>query len=257
MSLEEVAKQLYCSSAKISRIENTRVGTPPRDARDLAVLYGATTQQAEALEQLALDARPKDNWWNASADIPDARTFASLERGAASIRVYGSLIIPGLLQTELYARRIIGATFPCLSPSRSGATSSCEWRANHRWNGSDPPYVSTLIEESALHRPVGGHQVMRAQLRALLGHIERPNVSLHVLQFGIGEHGGMLGPFTILGFADPTDPDIVHLEHSAGDLYLREEDDVDRYLRLFADLQAVAASSEDSFALIEAAAAAL
>jgi transcriptional regulator with XRE-family HTH domain len=118
VTVDRVAAELYCSRSKVSRIEMGRVGVSPRDIRDMLQLYEVSNEQRELIQQLAHEARQKrDLWWRAYGELPDmVRTFIDLERAAESIRVYEALLIPGLLQTEDYARSVISVLQHDLSP---------------------------------------------------------------------------------------------------------------------------------------------
>jgi transcriptional regulator with XRE-family HTH domain len=115
LTTDQVAGQLYCSPSKISRLETGRVRAGVRDLRDLLELYEATEQQRAGLYQLAEEARLRDRWWHSFRDVPDVRTFVSLERATNSIRMFESSTIPGLLQVEEYARLTLRALLPNLN----------------------------------------------------------------------------------------------------------------------------------------------
>src|SRR6202034_347246 len=110
LTCEEVAEHLECSASKISRVETGRVSVSPRDVRDMLALYGVDPQQLDGLVQLARESRQK-GWWHAYSDTiqPRFATYIGLEDAAAEIRTYEVNLIPGLLQTEDYARSIISA----------------------------------------------------------------------------------------------------------------------------------------------------
>jgi len=110
LTCEEVADHLECSASKISRVETGRVSVSPRDVRDMLDLYGVPAEQRESLVQLARDSRQK-GWWHAFSDTmqPQMATYVGLESAASEIRIYEVSLIPGLLQTEDYARAVIRA----------------------------------------------------------------------------------------------------------------------------------------------------
>jgi hypothetical protein len=93
------------------------------------------------------------------------------------------------------------------------------------------------LDEAVLQRPIGGHDVMRKQLRHLIEVSESSNITLQALPFSVGEHSGLDAGFTIVGFPDPLDPDVVYLEHATGTLYLEDVNSVDRYVSLFDQLR--------------------
>jgi hypothetical protein len=114
----------------------------------------------------------------------------------------------------------------------------------------DPPTLQVVLDEAALHRLVSRRQLIREQLKRLIEAAAMPDVTLQLISFEAGPYGGMTGPFTILSFPDPADPPVVHLEHPTGDLYLDSADQVRRYRILFEDLQAVAATPDESITLL-------
>src|SRR5580700_3740582 len=108
LTCEQVAEHLECSASKISRVETGRVSVSPRDVRDMLDLYDVPGEQRESLVQLARDSRQK-GWWHAYSDtmMPQFATYLGLESAASEIRIYEVSLIPGLLQTEDYARAVI------------------------------------------------------------------------------------------------------------------------------------------------------
>ena len=116
----------------------------------------------------------------------------------------------------------------------------------------EPPEIWAVLDESVILRPVGGPAVMGAQLRHLTEVSTRPNatVTLQVLPLSAGAHPGMNGPFVILGFQNPKDPPMVHLETATDGLYLEEPPDIERYTLRFSHLVARAAGPNESRAMI-------
>jgi Domain of unknown function (DUF5753) len=108
-----------------------------------------------------------------------------------------------------------------------------------------------VVDEGVLRRPVGGRDVMRGQLRHLAAMAAHPAVTLHVLPFSAGEHAAMSGPFTLFGFANPVDPDVIYLENITSDLYLEDAGEVRRYVRAFDRLCGLALNPDDSVHLVE------
>jgi len=108
-----------------------------------------------------------------------------------------------------------------------------------------------------IRRPIGGGEVMRSQLGHIAAVAELPNVTVQVLPFGAGVHPAMEGPYSILGFPEPNDPDVVYQENQSGSVYLEEADEVERFAQMFSHLIAKALSPEDSVRLIREAAASL
>ena len=252
LTCEEVAEHLECSASKISRVETGRVSVSPRDVRDMLALYGVHPQQLDSLVQLARESRQK-GWWHAYSDTMQPRfaTYIGLEDAAAEIRTYEVNLIPGLLQTEDYARTVINAG------NLTGTLEDVERRVALRMarqpmllSGSNPPQFWAVLDEGVLHRTVGGTGLMHLQLDHLLEIADMPNVAVQVIPYTAGAHPGMGKPFVILSFPERADPDVVYLEDLTSTLYLEDVDEIDRYNVLFNHLRATALSFEESAALI-------
>lgn len=250
LTCEEVAERLECSASKISRVETGRVSVSPRDVRDMLEIYGTPEEQRESLVQLARESRQK-GWWHAYGDSvqPHFGTYLGLESAASEIRIYEVNMIPGLLQTEDYARTVITAGM-VNSPRPDIERRVALGVERQRLTKSSPPKVWTVLDEAALRRQVGGPEVMRAQLEYLRELAGLRNVSLQVIPFGGGAHPGMGRPFVILVFGESVDPDVVYLEDLTSALWVEDVNQVDRYNVLFNHLQATALSFDDSAALI-------
>jgi transcriptional regulator with XRE-family HTH domain len=251
LTCEEVAEHLECSASKISRVETGRVSVSPRDVRDMLELYGVPAGQRESLVQLARDSRQK-GWWHAYSDTmqPQMATYIGLESAASEIRIYEVSLIPGLLQTEDYARAVIRAGMvnsPAEDIERRVSLLMARQPAVVR---DDPPKVWAVLDEAALRRRVGGAGLMRPQLEHLLAQATLPNVAVQVIPFGGGAHPAMGRPFIILVFPERVDTDVVYLEDLTSALYLEDVAEVDRYNVFFNHLRATALSFDDSAALI-------
>jgi transcriptional regulator with XRE-family HTH domain len=251
LTCEEVAEHLECSASKISRVETGRVSVSPRDVRDMLELYGVPAEQREGLVQLARDSRQK-GWWHAYSDTmqPQMATYIGLESAASEIRIYEVSLIPGLLQTEDYARAVIRAGMvnsPAEDIERRVALLMARQPAVVR---EDPPKIWAVLDEAALRRRVGGAGVMRLQLEHLLEQAALPNVVVQVIPFGGGAHPAMGRPFIILVFPERVDTDVVYLEDLTSALYLEDVAEVDRYNVFFNHLRATALSFDDSAAMI-------
>jgi transcriptional regulator with XRE-family HTH domain len=251
LTCEEVAEHLECSASKISRVETGRVSVSPRDVRDMLELYGVPADQRESLVQLARDSRQK-GWWHAYSDTmqPQMATYIGLESAASEIRIYEVSLIPGLLQTEDYARAVIRAGMvnsPAEDIDRRVSLLMARQPAVVR---DDPPKVWAVLDEAALRRRVGGSGLMRLQLEHLLAQAALPNVAVQVIPFAGGAHPAMGRPFIILVFPERVDTDVVYLEDLTSALYLEDVAEVDRYNVFFNHLRATALSFDDSAALI-------
>jgi transcriptional regulator with XRE-family HTH domain len=251
LTCEEVAEHLECSTSKVSRIETGRVSVSPRDVRDMLDLYGVSAQQGASLVQLARDSRQK-GWWHAYSDTiqPQFATYIGLESAASEIRIYEVTLIPGLLQTEEYARTVIAAGTVGGDHEGTERNVALLMARQPLLTGDDPPRLWAVLDEAALRRTVGGSGLMRLQLDHLLDLARLPNVAIQVIPFGAGAHPAMGRPFVILAFPERADPDVVYLEDLTSALYVEDVDEVDRYNMFFNHLRATALSFEDSAARI-------
>jgi transcriptional regulator with XRE-family HTH domain len=252
LTCEEVAEQLECSASKISRVETGRVSVSPRDVRDMLEIYGVADEQRDGLVQLARESRQK-GWWHAYGDTiqPHFATYLGLESAASEIRIYEVNVMPGLLQTEEYARAILTASM-VNSPRQDVERRVALRMERQRMSRESPPELWCVLDEAAIRRHIGGREAMRTQLEYLLEVASLRNVSLQVLPFTGGAHPGIGGPFNILSFGEDADPDVVFLELHESALWVENVDEVDRYHVYFNHLQATALSFEDSAAMVTA-----
>ena len=237
ITAEQAAGAIRGSHSKISRMENGRTGFKQRDVADLLTLYGvAGPEERAALLSLAREASTP-GWWHAYSDIVPAwaQPYVGLEAAAAVIRTYQIQLIPGLLQTDAYARALI----------RQGAAATgqeiarrSELRASRQeiLRRPDAPQLWAVIDEAALRRPVGTPQTVREQLEHLIEVAGHPAVTLQVMPFSAGAHSAMGGPFTILRFAEPDLADVVYIEQLTSALYLDKPVEVDSYLEVMEQL---------------------
>ncbi|MTD53487.1 helix-turn-helix domain-containing protein [Amycolatopsis pithecellobii] len=252
LTIDEVGEKLECSASKVSRIETGHVGVTPRDARDMLELYGLTGDEREALVQLAREAR-KPGWWHAYKEVFTG-TFVGLEADASSLRAFQALIVPGLLQTEPYAREVIRAMRPDSEESEVERRVAARVARQQLLSDPTPPDYWAVIDEAVLHRMVGGPEVMGQQAKRLLEVGQSPHVTIQVVPFGAGAHPGMEGPFLILGFPEQADQDVVYVDSTSGGFFLELPPDVRRYSLMFDHLRAAALKPDDSLALIAEAA---
>jgi transcriptional regulator with XRE-family HTH domain len=247
LTIERVADALKFSNSKISRIETGQVSATPSDVRRMLELYNVGGERRSGVLQSALEARQKD-WWQAYSDtlvVP----LIGLEAEAGSIRTYEPLLVPGLFQTEEYARAVIGAIRPDLHVDRIEHWVELRMARQTHFK-KDPPELSAVLDEAVLRRAVGGRRVMSQQLHHLMGVCELPTINLQVLPFGAGEHAGMTGAFTIFSFDEPAVPDTVYIEQPKDDMYLESTEEVQRYARAFDSLRAMALEPDASSDLL-------
>lgn len=255
MSREEVARQLEWSTSTLFRIETGRSRPQPGNVRALLDLYGVTGPERDGLIQLARDAR-KPGWWHSFRDVlPNPyEVYIGLEAGAASIRNFQPLMVPGLLQTEAYAREMIRNGAYELDSDEVESRVQVRLARQRILERDDRPRLWTVIDESVIRRQVGGPEVMLDQLWHLTESAKQGKTTLQIVPYRAGAHAGITGPFVILHFPEPADPAVVYVETLAGDIYLEEPTDVKRYSIAFDRLMAAALSPDDTVRLIERAA---
>ncbi len=248
---EEVAEKLDCSASKIGRIENGDVGVRRRDLDDMLDLYAVDdADQRDELHALARESKKRDGWWRKYSDLPNRYLrLIELETVATSFRWFEPMVVPGLLQTEEYARAVIRTGRPTDNAEEVERRARVRMTRQELLTGDDPPEFWTILDEAALRRVMGGPVVMRGQLERLAELADLPNVTVQVLPFTHGGHEAVAGAFTILRFPD-RDPDIVYVDGFAGDFYLEEEADVRGCSLVFDHLAAAALSPPQSVDLI-------
>ncbi|MET8157908.1 helix-turn-helix transcriptional regulator [Sphaerisporangium sp. NPDC005289] len=250
LTLEQVAERLGWSITKVSRVETCKVGVTPKDVERLLGLYEVTSSKREEIVGLARDAQKK-GWWHAYGDLPtEYATYIGLEAEAASVRCFASEIIPGLLQTEDYARAVIRAALITSPPGEIERRVQVRMARQRLLSEVPPLRLWTIIDEAALRRAVGGPDVIRDQMRRLLDVADVPTIAVQVLPFGAGAHAATCGAFELLEFPERADPDVAFLENLTGSLYVEDERDVYRYTLAFDHLRAKALDLGESCELI-------
>jgi len=246
VSREDAGYAIRGSESKISRMELGRVGLKPRDIEDLLTLYKVTDEESRsAILGLVRDSN-LHAWWHEYDDIlPDwFRTYVGLEEDAMMVRLFQSHVVPGLLQTEEYARAAIAAGRPDYRSAEVERTVELRKSRSAQLAKRNPLRVWAVIDEAALRRPVGGSVVMRGQLEHLIQLTTQSHITIQILPFHAGAQASYAGAFNLLRFYDEGLPDIVYLENLVGALYLDKRDQVDRYTRVMDRLAAEALPPE-------------
>lgn len=224
------------SGSKISRLELGKVSFKERDISDLLSHYGVEDgEQREAILTLARDANAP-GWWHNYDDVLPSwfETYVGLEEAASLIRTYEVQFIPGLLQTEDYARAVTVAGRPDLPREETDRRVKLRAARQQLLLTRDPaPRLWAVIDEGALRRPIGGSRVMRGQLEHLVQLGTLANISIQIMPFRFGGHAAEGGAFSILRFPEPELPDVVYVEQLVSALYLDKREQVDRYGQIF------------------------
>jgi hypothetical protein len=232
VSREDAGWEIRASESKISRMELGRVGFKERDISDLLSLYGVDDE--EERERLLVLARQANTpgWWHRYGDVLPSwfQSYLGLEASAALIRTYEVQFVPGLLQTEDYARAVVLLGHGRARPEEIDRRVALRMQRQAILDRANPVQLWAVLDEAVLRRPIGSPQGMRAQLEALLEATTRPNIRLQIIPFDAGGHSAAGGAFTILRFPDQELPDVVYLEQLTSALYLDKRDDVEHYL---------------------------
>jgi transcriptional regulator with XRE-family HTH domain len=241
LTVRAAAERLEWSEAKIWRIETGQVGLRSLDVEAMCRIYGAAHDLTEALMGLAKETKAR-GWWHAYGDvIPEGfDVYIGLEEAAASFSWYESELMPGLLQTEGYARAVIGADKPGVDDQEIDRRVHVRIeRQALLTRVTAAPELRIVLNEAIVRRPVGGTEVMSGQLRRLLDASELPNVALRIIPFSAGLHLGIIsGPFVILRFplngdGRASEPPTVYVDGFTGDLYLDKPNEIQRYDEAF------------------------
>jgi hypothetical protein len=194
-------------------------------------------------------------WWQKYAGLigSEYADLIGLEEEARTIRSYEQELVPGLLQTADYARAAIRASRPIDTSDEIGRRVEIRMERQEILARSDPAPLrfNVVLSEAVLRRPVGGNEVMRAQIEYLMRPRDRANVTIQVLPFNAGVHPSMVGPFTVMTFTDPDDLGVVNIEYATGAVFLEEPAELRVYEEVWNALQADALSADDSQAFLK------
>jgi transcriptional regulator with XRE-family HTH domain len=241
LTADEVAQRLGWSASKVSRVENARIRLKPDDVELLVGLYGVTGEQRATLIGLTEEDGQK-KWWDAYADVapPDYLTFISFEAEASSACNYEPMVIPGLLQTEPYARQVIFMWQSIANTPPADLERLLQVRlTRQRILYSDHPLeLSVIIDEAVLRRQVGTRTVMREQLHHLVEVSARPNISVQILPLA-GHHFMLTSP--VMSLQIPDFGPVTYLEASTdGHLYTDDSSLIYQHGLVFEELSATA-----------------
>ena len=231
ISRQRAGDAIRSSDSKISRMELGRVAFKERDVGDLLTLYAVDPEKRAALLDLARQAN-NPGWWHKYSDIvPDwFELYVGLEQAASLIRTYEVQFVPGLLQTETYARAVTRLGHAAVSDEEIERRVDLRIRRQELLTRPGAPTVWAVLDEAVLRRPLDGPEVMRAQVRHLIEVADLPNVTIQVVPFHVGGHAAAGGPFSILRFSEPDLPDVVYLEQLTSAIYLDKREDADGYM---------------------------
>ncbi|WP_112239011.1 helix-turn-helix domain-containing protein [Kribbella monticola] len=248
ISRADAGWQIRASESKVSRMELGRVGFKERDVSDLLELYGLTDEQERVRLMELARAANNPGWWSRYGDVMSNwfANFVGLEVAAKLIRTYEVLFVPGLLQTEAYARAVVQLGKAYLPPEEIEQRVALRVTRQQILTRPDPVRLWVVIDEAVLRRPIGGSEAMCEQIEHLLTVSQQPNVTLQVMPFSNVGYPGAGGAFTIMRFPEGDLPDVVYIEHAASALFLDKLEDLDEYAAIMEALTIAAAPVNDT-----------
>ncbi|HEY6424921.1 MAG TPA: helix-turn-helix transcriptional regulator [Pseudonocardiaceae bacterium] len=248
LSRDDAAAELECGVSKISKIEAGKATMRPAEVRALLDRYGVT--ERDEVLRLARDARRRS-----TVRVPDwAKTYVGMEADAAEIRTYQTELIPGLLQTEAYARVVTQAADPTRDPREVERLVAARIERQQRLGAADAPLIWAILNEAVIRRQVGDKEITGRQLEHLVAMNTDPNITIQVLPFSAGAHPAMGSSFVHLRLADPPDGETVYLEDLASADYLGRPAQIASYVAVFGMLAHAALDPTASSLLIKSAA---
>ncbi|MGH3220912.1 MAG: helix-turn-helix domain-containing protein [Streptosporangiaceae bacterium] len=250
LTQEQVADAMDWSLSKMIRIEAGTVGISTTDLKALLDHYEVDDPDLRSqLVALARAARER-SWWSVYRDValPGVLQLIGYEAASHIIRNFETLLIPGLLQTEDYARAVVPSLEEGTTAERVDTLVEIRMRRQEQVDRDDPPLMFFILDEAAVRRLAGSRNVMRRQIHYLIEMAAKPNVTIEIVPFTVGTHPGLRGPFVIVEFPDPGDDDVLYLE-ARGDLIrggISEEGEVSAHREVFEQLRRLSLGPDGS-----------
>ena len=254
LTQEQVADAMDWSLSKVIRIEAGTVGISTTDLKALLSHYQIDDPDLTSqLVALARAARER-SWWSVYRDAapPGVLQLIGYEAASYIIRNFETLLIPGLLQTEDYARAVVMTLEEGATAERVNTSVEIRMRRQEQLDRDDPPLLFFILDEAVVRRLIGGRDVMRRQIHSLIEAAAKPNVTIEVVPFSAGTHPGLRGPFVIIEFPDPGDDDVLYLE-ARGDMIrggISEEGEVSGHREVFEQLRQLSLGPDGSSAYL-------
>ncbi|MER5638234.1 helix-turn-helix transcriptional regulator [Kitasatospora sp. NPDC002227] len=249
LTTEQAGAAIQRSDSTMSRIENGKRNVQLIELKGLLDAYEVSAEVRSELLALARSA-PEGGLWTAfeAAFPPDMETYLGLEEGSSTLRVFSLSTVHSLLRTRKSLTGIIRAGLPTAGADEVDRLVEAHLaRQRVLAREPDPVELQVVLDEAALRRPAGGVEAMREQLDHLVHCAENvPNVTLQVLPFSKGSHGSPSGGFTLMGFPDPSEPEVVYCDTIGGNLYLHRPQEVRRFTQLFGRLCGAALDPAES-----------
>jgi hypothetical protein len=252
LSYQQAADAIYSSEWTVRRMERAEGGFKPLTVKSLLIAYGVTDPgEIGTFLGLCREAS-KPSWWHRYDDVlpPWFRIAVGLEEAATLIRAYEPQVVPGLLQTRDYIRAISTASFPAAADEETGRRVALRLARQELLTRPGAPDYWVVLEETVLRRPVGGPDVMRAQLAHLIDAARRPNITIQVIPFAAGWHPALYGMFNTFRFPGQELPDVVYSEGLTSAYYLNKPDETARYTEALDRMCAQAATPDQTITIL-------
>jgi transcriptional regulator with XRE-family HTH domain len=249
LTQEQVARAMEWSMSKMNRIEKAKSGISANDLKVLLPFLGIKDKKrSEELITLARAAR-ESPWWSRYKGVAPEKLLELIdyESAASAVSQFESMFIPGILQTEEYARAVLRVFYDEKSAAER-LTAMVDLRTTRTGllTRENAPHFSFVLDESVIHRVVGSSAIMSRQFQHLASIAKLPNVTIQVVPFAAGPHPGMNGPFEVVQFADTPDENIVFLEGPRGDIISEDPVETENYLKIFTRITAASLGPSDS-----------
>jgi DNA-binding XRE family transcriptional regulator len=249
---QDAARELKTSKSTLLRYEGGDVMPVWSTVQSLLRFYNASAEQHRQAEDLWQEAHDEPPPVRVPAGTPTSfRKLVTRERDAETIRAIEPLLVPGLLQTESYARALMTAGRRLFDvPSRADSVVSTRLIRQKRLEGRDPIHLHAVLDQAVITREIGGADVMREQLAYLLELGARTTITIQVVPFAAGAYGPMNGACTIVGYSEADEPPNVYLEYPAGGAWVEDLADVRKFVAVFDDVTELALSPDDTAKLL-------
>ena len=246
---QRIADRLRCSVSKIEKIEGGQVRSKLAELETMLTEYGVPQDEWPPLLELQRLGATR-GWWSKFGRLPQPFTeFLGLEMAAVTIRTFELAVIPGLFQTEDYARALTQSDTVGMTPEWLEREVGLRINRQKQILAEDPPEIFLVLDEAALRRQIGDPKIMHDQLQHLI-ELSR-SIHLQVAPLEQGGHPGVHGSFVIFDFPEELHSPVVYVECPAGNLYLEKTIDLRRCSLAFDHLLGAALSRPKSVALIK------
>ncbi|MFF0740525.1 helix-turn-helix domain-containing protein [Streptomyces sp. NPDC004111] len=251
LGLKDVAPVIRGSVSKISRLERGESPPKDRDVLDIARHYGVSPQEMREIENLLMQAH-REQWYEHYADVTPnyLKRLIALEGIAVDLRTYENRVVPGLLQTEDYARAVVKASMPNATSEKIDRIVRLRMARQLILN-QDMPRVTALLDEAVLLRPCGDSEAMCRQMQHLVDLSEEEKVNIRIVEFVRGASLSPPYPLTHLRFQDDGPAELAYVEHVTGATYITRRTELDEYRNILDELMGAVATAEDSRVLLK------